>query len=217
MGSIQAAATVVELQVLHDQHQASLDPIATAALLNRLAHTWSSTVKQGQHTRKRQRQQAKRQKQQVQFKSGSSNTAVLSPRQHHTAADVVQPAAAAAAESYQPAADQAGYEQAVLLLRQLLALCVRHIPRYSSRQLSSALWVVGRFHRAAAAYDDIQQAAAAMLRALLADQPQQQQQQQRRVSDQAAVPDAVCLLQRDSNAADLQNVLWALGRLAQVG
>jgi hypothetical protein len=219
MGSIQAAATVSELQVLYDQHQASLDPIATAALLNRLAHTWSGTVKQAQHTRKQQLQQAKRRKQQQQSTLGSSNTAaaMLSARQHRrTAVGVAQPAAAA--DSYQPAANQAGYEQAVLLLRRLLALCVRHIPRYSSRQLSSALWVVGRFHRAAAAHDDIPQAAAAMLRALLVHQPQQQQQhqQRRRVSDQAAASAPVCLLQRDGNTADLQNVMWAVGRLAQV-
>jgi hypothetical protein len=122
----------------------------------------------------------------------------------------------------------AGAEQAVLLLRQLLEVFVGYVPRYSSRQLSSALWVVGRFHRAAAAHADVQQATVNILQALLGSssssssnsssslshhvQQQQQQQQQRPAS--SAGP--VCLLQRDGNAADIQNVMWSLGRLSQV-
>jgi transposase len=253
MSSIRAAGSLADLQAVYQQHQAILDPLAVAALLNRLAHVWSNTVKQGQHARKqRQLEQQQRLQQQQQLETARQRLGFQAQQeqpQQEAAPSAAVTSTEAASASAAAAGDGVCYAAAVQLLRSLLSDYKSHIPCYSSRQLSSTLWVVGRFHRAAAEHPDIQAAAAAMLDALLAPhtapnsseaqgrhadiglhvaQQQEQQQQQGQAGnsqplDASCVAVAgssgsgsTCLLQTCGNAADLQNTMWALGRLAQV-
>jgi hypothetical protein len=199
MAQIQAASAVQELQELHARHHASMDHVHTSCMLNRLAHVWQQQRQQARRSRRKQRaatttgrlQQEQQQEQELQEQQQE-----LQEQQQ---------------ELQQEPQQRADHEAAVALLAALLGDIAADTATYSCRQLCCALWTIGRFHREAAAHSDVQQAAAALLAALLqhpaaADAPVSEQQQ----------PCAAPLLQRQGNAADLQQVLWALGRLALV-
>jgi hypothetical protein len=176
MTAIKAARSIEQLQQLYSKSSNSMDLLHCTCMLNRLAHAWGGLQRKSRATSS----SSSRQTSGDQLATAASAAELgqlqavevqlsrhVQPHHHHHHQQQQQQARVVQQQQQQQL--QARTAAAVQLLEALLAdLQQQHLAACSPRQLSSCLWVVGKFSRAVAGSAALQQAAAAVLGQLLA-------------------------------------------------
>jgi hypothetical protein len=199
MAAIKAARSVEQLQQLYSNSSSSMDLLHCTSMLNRLAHAWDGLQRKARATSS-SGSSSSRHASQRELPTGAAAAAAAAANLHSggiggsslqagqvhgRAQGQLQPAEVTLQHHQQQQQARVAQRQqrlqalgvaAVRLLESLLSDLQQqqHLAACSSRQLSSCLWVIGCFSRAAAGSAVLQQAAAALLGQLLAAAPAEQ-------------------------------------------